>query len=62
MMMRIPVYLGLAILITACSDDGQDEGHVWQEQTDSIQKAEDVNELMKETDQQRRKAIEEQSQ
>lgn len=60
--MRILVYLGLAILITGCSDDGQDKGHVWQEQTDSIQKAEDVNELMMETDRQRREAIEQQSQ
>lgn len=59
--MRILFYPAIALLIAACSDDGQDKEHVWQEQTDSIQKAEDVNELMMETDRQRREAIDQQS-
>ena len=60
--MRLLLGISLILVITACSDDRQDKGHVWQEQMDTIQKAEEVNELIMDTDQQRREAIDRQSQ
>lgn len=60
--MRNLFMLFLVILTTACSDDQQDKGHVWQEQTDTIQKAEEVNKLIMETDQKHREAIDRESQ
>lgn len=61
-MHRCIALLASTVLLAACSDDQSDQGHVWQEQTDAIQKAEDVNKLIIETDQQRRETIEQQSQ
>lgn len=55
------ILLASVLLLAACSDDQQDKGHVWQEQTDTIQKAEDVNKLIMDTHEKQREAIEQQS-
>lgn len=56
----------LGSLLAGCSDqdrvdrvshDGAQSEHVWKEQTDALQKADDVNKLMLETDQKRREAL-----
>ncbi|MEX0951701.1 MAG: hypothetical protein WDZ86_05415 [Gammaproteobacteria bacterium] len=55
----------LGSLLTGCSDDRVDRvshdksqsEHVWKEQTDALQKADDVNKLMLETDQKRRESL-----
>ncbi|MEX2516178.1 MAG: hypothetical protein WD572_04580 [Gammaproteobacteria bacterium] len=56
----------LGALLTGCADDDRvdrvshdqsQSEHVWKEQTDALQKADDVNKLMLETDQKRREAL-----
>lgn len=56
------VFLLLMIgFVVACSDEQpQVEEHVWQEQTDMIDKAKDVEQLLNDTADLQRKAIEEQ--
>jgi hypothetical protein len=56
----LALLLGL-LLLSACSDDREPGDHVWKEQTDAIQRAEDVNQLIMETDAERRRIIDEQS-
>lgn len=60
--MRLILTISLVLMIAACSDDRQEQGHVWHEQTEAIQKAEDVNKLIMETEQKHREAIDKQSQ
>jgi outer membrane PBP1 activator LpoA protein len=52
----------MACLLAACSDKSPDKGeHVWKEQTDTIKKAEQVNDVLKQSADAQRKQIEEQS-
>ena len=51
------------LLLCACSGgDPESEGHVWKEQTDMIDRARDVEDLLGQADSQQRKRIEEQTQ
>ena len=61
--------LGLVILlmfVAACSDDVQkvdgEQDHVWKEQTDMIDKAKDVEQLLNNAAAQQRQLIDEQTQ
>jgi hypothetical protein len=49
------------LLVCACSSDQDLQGeHVWKEQTDTIQKAEDVQEILQDAAQQQRADLEDQ--
>lgn len=52
-MYKCVVIIGLACLITACSDSDKpqkvEQDHVWKEQTDMINKATDVEQLLKDS-------------
>jgi len=54
----------LSLLLIACSDEEQDlQGkHVWKQQTDTIDKAKEVEKIMMDAAEETREAIEEQSQ
>lgn len=64
-LLLISIAIGCGVILTGCSDDRVDRvsheksqnEHVWKEQTDALQKADDVNKLMLETDQKRREAL-----
>lgn len=58
--MRLIYSAFLACLLAACSDDSNGD-HAWQEQTQALEKAEDVNRLIMDTDARRRETIEEQT-
>lgn len=60
------IAIGFSVVLTGCSDDDRidrvshdkSQGeHVWKEQTDALQKADDVNKLILETDQKRRESL-----
>lgn len=60
-MIRTVSLLLMIGFVVACSDEQpQVEEHVWQEQTDMIDKAKDVEQLLNDTADLQRKAIEEQ--
>lgn len=48
--------------LTACSGEGEDIDHVWQEQTDALKQAEEVNQVIMDKAERDREAIEQQSQ
>ena len=52
----LPVILGVLLACTACGD--ADEGHVWKDQTDMIDKAGEVENMLQETNRQQRQLIE----
>ncbi len=60
----IKVFLiSIIIFLSACSEDKEASGdHVWKEQTDTIDKAKQVEAMMKDAAEKQKKAIEEQTQ
>ncbi|MEE9575158.1 MAG: hypothetical protein V3W03_03580 [Gammaproteobacteria bacterium] len=56
------IFLSAAImLVSACSDDDKESGdHVWKEQTQVLDKAKEVDGLLKDVEDQQRKIIDEQ--
>ncbi len=51
------------LLVSACSDDDRESGdHVWKEQTQVLDKAKEVDGLLKDVTDQQRKIIEDQAQ
>ncbi len=58
------IFLSAAImLVSACSDDDKESGdHVWKEQTQVLDKAKEVDGLLKDVEDQQRKIIDEQTQ
>jgi hypothetical protein len=62
--MKFCLMCGVLLLMSACSGGGESEskGHVWKEQTDMIDKAQGVEELLGNADAQQRQRIEEQVQ
>lgn len=70
-MIRVLV-MGAALLISACSDDGdttgsqaepgKDGNHIWKTQTDQIDRARDVENVLQESQTQQQQAIDEQAQ
>ncbi len=58
------IFLSAAImLVSACSDDDKESGdHVWKEQTQVLDKAKEVDGLLKDVEDQQRKIIDEQAQ
>ncbi|MEM6998241.1 MAG: hypothetical protein AAF419_00200 [Pseudomonadota bacterium] len=55
----------LSLLFTACSDgenssNESDKDHVWKEQTDSIEKAKEVESMLKESEKSMKDAIDKQ--
>ena len=65
-MYKCVVIVGLACLMTACSDSDKtqkvEQDHVWKEQTDMINKAKDVEQLLNDTAKQQQKLIDQQIQ
>jgi len=63
-MYKCVVIVGLACLMTACSDSDKtqkvEQDHVWKEQTDMINKAKDVEQLLKDSAAIQQQNIEEQ--
>ena len=57
------IFLSAAImLVSACSDDDKESGdHVWKEQTQVLDKAKEVDGLLKDVEDQQRKIIDEQT-
>ncbi len=50
------------LLVSACSDDDRESGdHVWKEQTQVLDKAKEVDGLLKDVNDQQRKIIDEQT-
>ncbi|MCZ6526363.1 MAG: hypothetical protein O6928_07420 [Gammaproteobacteria bacterium] len=60
----IKVFLiSMIIFLTACSEDKETSGeHVWKEQTDTINKAKQVEAMIMDSAEKQKKAIEEQIQ
>jgi len=63
-MIKKIIFLSAAILlVSACSDDDKESGdHVWKEQTQALDKAKEVEGLLKDATDQQRKIIDEQAQ
>ena len=69
-MTKTIIFLSATLLLaSACSDDGEDTSgkklngdHVWKEQTKTIDKAKEVEGLLKDATDQQRKIIDEQAQ
>ena len=58
--MRYGLVIIMAALLVACSGgDDTDRGHVWKEQTDMIDKAKGVEDMLDKSSQQQRQQIEE---
>ena len=62
--MKTSFICGVLLLLCACSSGGESESgdHVWKEQTDMIDKAQGVEDLLGDADAQQRQRIEEQTQ
>ncbi len=60
----IKVFLiSMIIFLSACSEDKETSGdHVWKEQTDTIDKAKQVEAMIMDTAEKQRKIVEEQTQ
>ena len=56
--MRYGLVIIMAVLLGACSDPKED-GHVWKEQTDMIDKAKGVEDMLNKSNQQQRQQIDE---
>lgn len=61
-MRRLIAVLLMMTGLTACSGEAEDAGHVWQEQTDALKQAEEVNQVIMDKAERDREAIEQQSQ
>jgi len=63
MIKRIIILSAVLLLVSACSDDDRESGdHVWKEQTQVLDKAKEVEGLLKDVSDQQRKIIDEQAQ
>ena len=63
MIKKIIVLSAILLLVSACSDDDRESGdHVWKEQTQALDKAKEVEGLLKDVSDEQRKIIEEQAQ
>ncbi len=65
MFKRLVVVSILALVITACSDDKVDkveQDHIWKEQTDMIDKAKDVENILQDAAALQQQRIEQQTQ
>jgi len=69
MIMKIIILSAVLLLVSACSDDGKSTSenkesgdHVWKEQTQVLDKAKEVEGLLKDVSDQQRKIIDEQAQ
>ncbi len=69
MIMKIIILSAVLLLVSACSDDGkatsenkESGDHVWKEQTQVLDKAKEVEGLLKDVSDQQRKIIDEQAQ
>ncbi len=63
MIKKIIVLSAILLLVSACSDDDRESGdHVWKEQTQVLDKAKEVEGLLKDVSDEQRKIIEEQAQ
>ena len=62
-MIRKIIFLSAVLLLaSACSDDDKESGdHVWKEQTQVLDKAKEVDGLLKDVEDQQRKIIDEQT-
>lgn len=56
--MRYGLVIIMAVFLVACSDDAEN-GHVWKEQTDMIDKAKGVEDMLNKSNQQQRQQIDE---
>ena len=58
--MKIPLAL-VVVLVLACTGcgDPKDDGHIWKEQTDMLDKASGVEDMLLQSSQQQRKQIDE---
>lgn len=54
--------VAFSFLLTACSSDSGDGEHVWKEQTDTIDKAKEVESVMKQAAEDQAKMIEQRAQ
>jgi len=63
-MIRKIIFLSaVLLLVSACSDDDRESGdHVWKEQTQVLDKAKEVDGLLKDVADKQRKIIDEQAQ
>jgi len=63
MIKKIIILSAVLLLVSACSDDDRESGdHVWKEQTQVLDKAKEVDGLLKDVSDQQRKIIDEQTQ
>ncbi len=63
MIKKIIILSTVILLVSACSDDDRESGdHVWKEQTQVLDKAKEVEGLLKDVSDEQRKIIEEQAQ
>ena len=63
MIKKIIILSAVLLLVSACSDDDRESGdHVWKEQTQVLDKAKEVEGLLKDVTDQQRKMIDEQAQ
>ena len=63
MINKIIILSAVLLLVSACSDDDRESGdHVWKEQTQALDKAKEVEGLLKDVTDQQRKMIDEQAQ
>jgi len=63
MINKIIILSAVLLLVSACSDDDRESGdHVWKEQTQVLDKAKEVEGLLKDVSDQQRKIIDEQAQ
>lgn len=61
--MKTSFMCAVLLLLCACSGgESESEGHVWKDQTDMVDKAHDVEDLLGAADAQQRQRIEEQTQ
>jgi len=63
-MIKTIIFIAAVLLfVPACSDDDRESGdHVWKEQTQALDKAKEVEGLLKDASDQQRKIIDEQAQ
>lgn len=63
MIKKIIILSAVLLLVSACSDDDRESGdHVWKEQTQVLDKAKEVEGLLKDVSDKQRKIIDEQAQ
>ncbi len=63
MIKKIIILSAVLLLVSACSDDDRESGdHIWKEQTQVLDKAKEVEGLLKDVSDKQRKIIDEQAQ